>query len=278
MIINWFESILYGFISGIAEFFPISSDAHQHILMQLFGIEKRDPLMDLLVHLALLASILFSCRTLLEQLRRELSVQHRRHRGGTRNTGARMDIILIQKAAFPMILGIILLTYITNNWQNNFLLTSVFLLINGIILFVPERMLQGNKNAGMMSAVDSVIIGVSGSLSAICGISRTGCFITSSVMCGAKRQNGYTWALLLGIPALITLSVINIISLFSQMGTVPLWGNFFSYILSAVFAFVGGCTSINLMKFMINRTSTAGYAYYSWGAAVFSFIIYLTVV
>lgn len=278
MIINWFESILYGFISGIAEFFPISSRAHQRILMQLFGIDHKDPLMDLVVHLSLLFSIFFSCRVLLEQYRRELSMSTRGRRGIRHNTNLRMDMQLIRKATLPMIIGIVLLTYIIGSHETSLLLTSVFLVLNGMILFLPERMMQGNKNAGSMSAFDSILIGIAGSLSALCGISRIGCSVSAAVVRGAKRQNGFTWALLLGIPALITLCVLDVVNLFSQLGTIQLWGNFFSYVLCAITAFCGGCAGIRMMKFLITRISLSGYAYYSWGAAVFSFIIYLTVV
>ncbi len=277
MQISLIESLLYGFVSGIAEFLPISSHAHQRILMQIFGIENRDPLMDLMVHMALLASILFSCRVLIGQLRREQAISMRSSRGLRHNTTARMDIRLIRQAMLPMIIGIVLLTYITGSNQG-LPVTAIFLLINGIILFLSERMMQGNKSSVAMSAFDGIFIGISGSLSAFSGISRMGCTITASVMRGAKRQSALNWALLLGIPALITLCVLNAIMLFAQLSTVVLWGNFLSYLFSTLAAFCGGCISIRLLRFFVTRVSLTGYAFYSWGAAIFSFLIYLTVV
>lgn len=277
MTIHWIESILYGFVSGIAEFLPISSHAHQRILMQMFGLEHRDPLMDMVVHIALLFSILFSCRVLLEQQRRERAMGNRGRRGIRHNTTVRTDMRLVRQATLPMIIGIVLLTYITDSNQG-LLMIAIFLLLNGIILFLSERMMQGNKNSGAMSALDSFLIGVSGSLSAICGFSRVGSSMTAAILRGAKRQNALTWAILLGIPALITFAAINAITLFSQLGSIQLWGNFLSYLLAAIAAFCGGCAGISFMKFLTVRAGPSGFSYYSWGAAVFSFIIYLTVV
>ena len=39
MDMNFFETCLYGLISGLAEFFPVSADAHQLLVRLLFGVE-----------------------------------------------------------------------------------------------------------------------------------------------------------------------------------------------------------------------------------------------
>ena len=52
------ESIIYGLLSGIAEFFPISSQAHQTLLRYIFGVATRNSLQEFLVHIGLLFSII----------------------------------------------------------------------------------------------------------------------------------------------------------------------------------------------------------------------------
>ena len=51
---SWLESLIYGLISGLAEFLPISAEGHQHIMLYLFGGELRDPVRDFFVHIGLL--------------------------------------------------------------------------------------------------------------------------------------------------------------------------------------------------------------------------------
>ena len=53
------KSIIYGFISGLTEIIPVSSRGHQSIMMQLFGMSQRDPLLDLMVHIGILACVIF---------------------------------------------------------------------------------------------------------------------------------------------------------------------------------------------------------------------------
>ena len=51
MDMNFFESCLYGLFSGLAEFLPVSAEAHQVLLRQLFGVEGKLPLLNLLGHI-----------------------------------------------------------------------------------------------------------------------------------------------------------------------------------------------------------------------------------
>ena len=42
---TWLESLLYGLLSGIAEFLPISADAHRHLFCLLTG-KQNHPLIQ----------------------------------------------------------------------------------------------------------------------------------------------------------------------------------------------------------------------------------------
>ena len=56
-IMSWLESLIYGLVSGFSEFLPISSRAHQDLMLLLFGVEGHDPIRDMLVHATMLFSI-----------------------------------------------------------------------------------------------------------------------------------------------------------------------------------------------------------------------------
>lgn len=276
MNMNWLQSLIYGLVSGLCEFLPISSHAHQSLLIQLFGVDMRDPLCDMIIHLALVFSLLTGCRSIIEQLRREQKLKlhnHRTHRG----TQSLLELRLVKNAAIPMLIGLLLLSYVIKT-QTNLLLTAVFFLINGVLLYIPERMMQGNKDARSMSGMDSVLIGSVGALSAFSGISRIGATASVSLARGADRQKALSWGLLLSIPALILLIGLDFIAVVSRFGEINFWGSLFGYLLSAAGAYFGGYIGISFMKFLTVRTGYSGFAYYSWGAALLSFLLYLTVV
>ncbi len=274
MDLNWLESVIYGLISGFTEFLPISSAGHQQLLLNIFGAQGRDPVRDLLVHLTMLYVIYSCCRSAIDNIRRDRQQRHNR-RNPVRSTGTLMDYRLVKNAAIPMIVGILILSYIVkSNW--NLLLTSVFLLLNGIILFISGRVLQGNKDARSMSMMDSLLVGTLSSLSVLPGISRVGCATSVSVIRGSDRQYAFNWALLLSIPALFMLSGLDILGIFST-GNIPFWKSFFTYILSVLGTYIGGYYGISLMRFLAVRTGFSIFSYYCWGASLLTFLLYLTV-
>lgn len=263
------QSIIYGFLSGLSEFMPASSKAHQLMLLELFGAEK-DPVMDMLIHLALLASLFFGARNLFENYLRE-----RRYlmRSKFRKSANRYLCLFVRNSSLALIITYVLLTYCVAN-QYSFLAVSVFCLINGILLFLPGRLLQSNKNVQHMSVLDSVLSGVFGSLSVFPGFSRLGLATSYSTSRGADPQHALNWALILSFPAIVLLVLFDFIAIFSGAQALTFL-KFFGYLLAACFAYLGGFLSISLMRFLSVKIGFSAFSYYSWGMALFAFILYL---
>ncbi len=275
MNMNWLASLLYGLISGFSEFLPISSKAHQNLFMLLAGAEQADPVRDLLVHIAIILSVCVTCRPMLEQLRRE-----RRYKSTSRNqysfaTRFQFDLRLVRSAALPMLVVLVVASYIFSSASGNLLAISGFLLLNGLIVFIPDRMIQGNKDSRHMTQLDGVFLGVLAGCGAIPGISGIGCFTSGAITRGADKQQAVSWALLLSIPALALFACMDILGLFSQWRSIPFWSSFFTYLLSAVGAYFGGYGGISLARTLISRVGFTGFAYYCWGASLLSFLLYL---
>lgn len=268
MNMNWFESIVYGFVSGISEFLPISSKAHQELCMFMFGVSKTDPVRDFVVHIAMIIALLYGCAPIFQKTGRmpRTAYQH--------VTRQQIDRRFVKGATAPMLISLIVLFYTTGGFSKNLLVCSGMLLVNGILLYAPSRMLQGNKDARLMSQLDSITFGLIGGLGAITGISRIGCQTGLAVARGADRQHALNWALSLCMPALIALSFLDILLMFS-IGSIPFWSSFFTYLLSAAGSFLGGFCAIRLAQIVMTRVGFYGFAYYSWGASLLTFLLYL---
>jgi undecaprenyl-diphosphatase len=175
-----------------------------------------------------------------------------------------------------MLIGMLVITYVFAP-VSNLLTAAAFLLINGIILFASGRMMQGNKDVRSMTYLDSLLMGAVASLSAFSGVSRVGCVTSVAIARGADRQNSLNWAFLISIPALLLLMAIDVVQIFAGGVAINFWGSFFTYLLSAGAAYLGGLYSIKFMKFLTVRVGFSGFSYYCWGASLFSFLLYLTV-
>lgn len=273
---NWLEGLLYGIISGLTEFLPISSQAHQRIFLKFFGMNTPDPLQDLIVHLALLAAVVIGCYHLIGQLRRGYQLQNRNQRG-IRNNNFALELRFLKNAAFPFVIFYILISKLVII-EYDLLWIALFSLLFSVVMFFSSRMLHGNKNERSMSSFDSIAVGFAGALSAFCGISRIGIMLAVMTFRGVDRRKAVNWALLLSMPSLITVAFVDVLTLLTDAGRGLVSGSAIGYILSAVSAYIAGYVGIVLMRSMTAQNDNSGAAYYTFGVSLFSLFLYLSVV
>lgn len=270
------ESIFYGIISGLTEFLPISSTGHQGLLKTFFGVQNA-PLLDLFVHIGLLLAVFVSCGTYIERLKRQLHIQSstRSGRARTMDRSAVYDNQLIRIALVPMILSMILFSLLAKPGVSLIWL-AVFFTINGIIVYVPEHLPHGNKDASQMSKLDSIMIGIFGALSVFPGVSRIGASASYAIGRGGDKTKVINWVLVLSLPALLFSILLDLISMF----TVGIGSFSFTivlgYLFAAGFAFATGIFGISLVRFFTAKLGFSSLGFYSWGAALLSLILYLT--
>ena len=268
------KNLIYGIVSGMSEFLPVSSLGHQSLLRVLFGISARDPLLDLCVHIALLAAVLFSCRNTLDAYKKDYMMLSRR--GRTRRSAAGIsrtyELRMLLTATIPMLAIMIIFS---NRNDVHLLWLGVSFIINGVILFVPDYLMQSNKDAGKMAGIDGILAGVFYGLSVIPGISAIGSGLSVTIARGADKTHAYNWMLLLTIPAAVILCFFDLIAVFSSAGLAVTFLTILSYLLAMIGAFVAACFAIMLMRFLMHHIGNSGFAYYSWGIAMLIFMLYL---
>lgn len=273
---SFIESIFYGLVSGLTEFLPVSSLGHQALMMRLFGLANREPARDVFVHLGILVALITACRSMFNyaMTKQRVAINTRRGRRVEYRDG--YDLRLTKAAVLPMVLAFIVY-FTVRSVEKNMLLLALLFIVNGVIVIVPEYTRRGNKDGRFMSVWDSIALGLFGALSAFPGISRSAAMNFYTSMRGVDRGHGLNWFLLLCVPALLLLVLIDIINLFVlPLGSVTFLV-FLGYLVSAIAAFVGGHLGVSLMRYLSVHKGYAGFAYYSWGAAMFAFVLYLIV-
>ncbi len=274
----FWKTLLYGFISGLAEFLPVSSQAHRQILLRLLGEGTATAFTDLFVHFGTLTCVFMLMRGQILRIRKERALARipKRRRRRAPDAQVMMDYALVRTASIPVLLGL-LLCLLLEKWTANLAVVAAFLLVNGIVLFLPSRIALANKDARAMSRLDAVLIGAGGAVSAFPGISRMAMTTSVALVRGADKQKALQWSLLLSIPAIAGLCLLDIVHLASG----GLGGIGFPMLLGCVFgavaAWVGAYIAISFMRFIAYRLGFSGFAYYTWGAALFTFILYMTI-
>ncbi|MBQ7025332.1 MAG: undecaprenyl-diphosphate phosphatase, partial [Peptococcaceae bacterium] len=198
----------------------------------------------------------------------------RRKRNRSLDVKSLYDLRLIKTATFPLLICL-LLCVVVGKWKDNLLTVMCFLIVNGLILLFAEHIQHGNRDSRTMTGLDGIIMGILGALSSFPGISRTGIVSAYATARGADNQNAANWAFLLGIPAIVFAACYDIILIFSSgVGTLSLL-LIVGCILIGIGAFVGGYIAISILVSILNHAGYSPFAYYSLGAALFSFVLYL---
>lgn len=270
---SWLESIIYGIISGLSTFLPVSSQGQGALYLQLIGAGK-EPSYQLAVHIGCLLAVFVSCGAELSKFSRERRIaalpKNRRKRQPDGKT--MLDIRLIKAIVFPLVLVGCLLLWFSMGWSNAPWLNACYLALNGLILFIPQYFPTANKDSRSLSPLDSLLIGIAGGIGCFGGLSGLGTMVSAASLRGADKRYFLGIALILMIPILLLGAVFDVVSIvaFGSPGF-SLW-NFF---LSGIFSAVGGYCSIGIIRFYTVKSGYSGFAYYCWGAAMLSLILYL---
>lgn len=276
MNISLLQSIIYGLVCGFAEFLPVSSQAHRNILNCLFGVQE-EPLMVMFLHIGSLLALFISAKSLLQRIQKEMEIKRVARRRTRRQPDelVMLDMSLIKTACIALLIGVVLFYFKGSSWHGNLLMVALFLVINGIILHAPMYLPRGNKDARSMSRLDGVLLGVGNALSVMPGFSRIGVSTSLGIARGATPQNAYKWSLLLSVPMLAAFIVLDLVGVVSG----GLSHIDFLFILQCIMcgcaAYLGASGSIALMKMLVFRNGIENFSYYCWGAALFSFILYM---
>ena len=270
---NFLNSIILGLLSGVAQFLPISESAHNKLFLMFSGIDQIHPMQMLLIHIGCMIAIVTNFRHLIDSVTKSPK-QHKR--GNFGSSSEIYDLRLTKSAAFTLIVCMALF-WLLRLPSDNKILLMLLLIINGVVLYAPERMLKGNKDARHMSVLDSYLIGSVGALAIFPGISGVGSMYSVAAARGADSKNAFKWAIVLVFYTLCALLVFDVISLLNYTGDAFKFIYIIYWIISGLFAYLGSCIGIYLIRFLSVRSGISGFAYYSWGAALLVFFIYLTV-
>ena len=273
---DWLKTILYGFIAGLTELLPVSSQAHRMLASLLLGVDGHVPLLRMLIRVACFAALLVCCGGEIRKIRRETRLAKVPARRRTRPLDLKSvnTMRLLKVAGVPLVLGMLLYGK-TDPMVQSLHLLVLFLGINGVLLFVPHLLKTGNKDSRMLSPFDGILIGLSGALGVIPGMSCMGAMLSTASMRGVDKGYALSFALLLQLPVMAVIFVFEAIALRTGVEMISLMV-LLKYALTMAAAYLGCTAAVSVMRALAAKAGFSGFAYYCWGAALFTLILYLT--
>lgn len=277
MELSWFQSILLGFLSGLSEILPVSAEAHRLVTLKLFGSGvAMSPLVELFLHIGTLLGLYHCCHGHIVRIMRAQRLaripKHRRKR--PLDLGSLLDFKLLLTTLVPTVIAFFFYDKAAAVSEKLYLV-AFFLMINGVILYVPQYLPGSNKDSRSMSPLDGLLIGLGAAISTIPGISCIGAGVSIATVLGADKPFALRIALLMTVPVTIGYIAMDILAILSAKLVIS-FGMILSCLLIGVSAFAGIFCGIKLLRKIISDFPMSIFGFYCWGLAIFTFIFYLT--
>lgn len=271
------NKVLFALVSGFSELIFTSASAHQVLYRTLIGNDMADALLPLAIHAGCLAALLLGCSKYIKRLRYEKKLERpgKRRRGRQPDRSALCDIRILNVAVWPLLFGFLIYQKALS-WITSTTWLTLMLVANGVILFLPRLLSSGDKDGRAFTFFDGILMGLSGVLGMLPGFSRLGCMYSVGIARGARKDYALELCLLLSIPAMATMLCFDVYGCATAAGAITFL-SLLGALLAALASFIGAYLALSLIRFICSRSTTIGFAYYSWGLAMFLFLIYLLI-
>jgi undecaprenyl-diphosphatase len=204
------QSIILGFVQGVAEFLPISSSGHLILIPNLFNWRDQGLAFDVALHWGTLIAVLAYFRKdwikiisqsyLLSWLKNPKS-QTINKLSITKLKSDLLFIIII--ATIPgVVAGLLLNNYAETIFRNTLLIAGT-LVFGAILLFYSDKTGAKKTNFSNLTLKTGIIIGLFQALAIIPGISRSGITITVALLLGFRRTDAARFSFLLSTPIIL---------------------------------------------------------------------------
>lgn len=272
------QSLVMGFVSGLAEMLPISADAHRLILQTVFGIGTEDVLFRLCCNLAVFVMLIWEFLPDLRHLnitRKMMKVPPRRRRRPL-DAAAAGTVRLMQSALVALLITRLLV------WKLDFIrlrpaYMSIVLAINGLVLLIPALVPGGDMDSRNMPRIYGVLLGILSGLGGIPGLSSMGVLLSGAMALSVARHYALRFAFILMLPNLMMDLLADGLRL--AIGGMPAVtaGVVIVLGLSAAAAAAAAALGTRIMREISEQRGFDGFAYYCWGAALLCYILFLIV-
>ncbi len=276
MELGWIQSGLYGFLAGLAEILPVSARAHELLLLKFLGIQTNLDLLNLMCHLGVIAGLYFCSQSQIVRMNRARALARvpKRRRKRPLDTKSLMDWSMLKTMLLPAIAGLLLYRY-TRPLEKKSALLAVFLLLNGLILYIPQFFPSSNRDSRNLTRVEGALMGLGGTAAVLPGVSAIGASLSIGSICGVERSYGLTMAMLMDMGLMLGFVVYDVLGLFSGGLDGLTFVMVVQCLLGAGAAFGGTLLGVKVLRFLAQDHGYGLFGLYSFGLALFTFVLNL---
>ncbi len=260
-----FDGILYGIIQGIAEFLPISSSGHLALINAFFGDGASSNFtFEILLHMSTLFAVcIMYYKDIWLLIKSFISLVKKLFTGKIKqglDSGEKLFVMLCI-TTLPLILSAMFdkLINFEDLLRGYIWVIGALLIINGVILFVGDRMAKGDTTIDDFTYKKTLGVGMIQMFAVLPGISRSGSTITGGMALGLDREQAVKFSFLMSLPAVLGATVLELPEFFGggidRADTIPV-------LAGAVTALIVGMLAIKLLQIVAKKNKFGIFSVY----------------
>lgn len=246
--------IIQGIIQGLTEFLPVSSSGHLSVAQHFMNIGDESLIISIVLHLGTLAAVFAAFWGTIWGMIKEFFLTIKdiftgkfSWKGMNDNRRMMFMVIIATLVLVPVYFFKDFFTSVEGD--GDIIFEGCAFVFTAILLFLSDACVKGYKTGKDMTVKDAITVGLFQCVALFPGVSRSGSTVTAGLFCGLTRETAVTYSFILGIPAILGGSVLEIkeaVSSGVQLDIVPLLVGFIT-------AAVVGFLSIKLVKLIIKH-------------------------
>ncbi|WRS26803.1 undecaprenyl-diphosphate phosphatase [Oscillospiraceae bacterium MB08-C2-2] len=260
-----FDAVLQGIVQGLSEFLPISSSGHLSVVQYFTGQGgESGAAFSILLHLGtLLAVCLAFHKTILELIVEFFGAVGDIFKGrfSIKNASPQRRMLFLLIVSLVPLGAVVFLKdfYTSFSADNSIIMEGVCFLFTSLLLFLSERVKEGNKKAATMQYKDAVLIGCMQAVAPLPGLSRSGSTIAAGIFVGLNRKYAVAFSFIMGIPAVLGANLLEIKDIAGQKLDTSLPVLLVGLVTSLIF----GLLAIKMVNWLVTSNKFKIFAWYT---------------
>lgn len=208
--------IIQAVVQGLTEFLPVSSSGHLSVVQHITGIDgEAGLLLSIVLHLGTLAAVFIAFWGTIWGMIKEFFLTIRdiftgkfswKNMNGNRRMMFMVVIATLVLVPFYLVEGF----FTGRQGDGDIVFEGVAFLFTALLLFMSDKFGHGKKLPEDITVKDAVTVGLFQVVALFPGVSRSGSTTAGGLFCGLEKQAAVTFAFILGIPAILGGSVLEL--------------------------------------------------------------------
>lgn len=247
--------IIQAVVQGLTEFLPVSSSGHLSVVQHITGVDGEAALiLSLVLHLGTLLAVFIAFWGTIWGMIKEFfltigDIFTGKFSWKNMNGNRRMMFMVIIATVILVPFYFVQDFFTARQGDGDIVFEGVAFMFTALLLFLSDRFGHGTRTAEQMTVKDAVTVGLFQVVALFPGVSRSGSTTAGGLLSGLEKQTAVTFAFILGIPAILGGSLLEIGDALKSDMELDWLMLGLGFIISAVV----GILSIKLVSWLVKR-------------------------